>query len=289
MGVRLMKVSPVLTLLGLLSALAPADDPKAVFQVQCSACHAVDHKLVGPSLVEISGLYRNNPDGFVQWCMKPGRKRLEGIEMPSMAAVGEPTLRQIHAYILAEAAGKKEVKGPAVDAFQVPRALVRRPQVQRMFLPEASPAAIAVALPGDLSYCFDASECRLRYVWKGGFLDASGYWRDNGSKQAVIDGEIIYREAAFPLTGGSPGTAKFIGYSTKNGLPSFHYTRGGLDIVETITPLSDGSGIERAFEIKNAPPLKIEVAAPARAESSSGSLSLTAAQAKSFTLTLRWK
>lgn len=284
-----MKVSSVFILLSAAAGLAHADDAKALFQVQCSACHAVDHALVGPSLVEIAGLYRTNPDGFVQWCMKPGRKRLAGIEMPSMAAVGEPALRQIHAYILSESAGKKEVKASEIDVFAVPRAMVRRPQVQRMFLPEASPAAIAVALPGDLSYCFDATECRLRYVWKGGFLNASGYWRGNGNRQAAIDGEIIYRESAFPLIGGSEGTAKFIGYSTKDGLPSFRYTRGGMQVVETIRPLADGSGIERVFEIENAPPLKIEVAAPARVESSSGGLSLTAAQSKSFTLNLHWK
>jgi len=81
-----MKHLHTLTALATLVGSANADDPKVVFQVQCSACHAVDHKLVGPSLVEISGLYRTNPDGFVQWCMKPGRKRLDGIEMPSMAA-----------------------------------------------------------------------------------------------------------------------------------------------------------------------------------------------------------
>jgi hypothetical protein len=47
--------------------------------------------------------------------------------------------------------------------------------------------------------------------------------------------------------------------------------------------------MERVFEIGNAPSLKIEVAAPARAVSSSGSLSLSPDQAKSFTLTLHWK
>lgn len=284
-----MKRALILTAATLLAGGARAEDPKAVFQVQCSACHAVDHVLVGPSLVEISGIYRNNPDGFVQWCMKPGRKRLAGIEMPSMAAVGEPTLRQLHAYILQEAAGKKEQKASGVDPFAVPRAMVRRPQVQRMFLPDASPAAIAVALPGDLSYCFDASECRLRYVWKGGFLNASEHWLGNGSKQASIDGDIVYREAAFPLNGIPAGPSEFLGYSMKDGLPSFHYLRGGLDIVETLRPLSDGSGLSREFRISGTPPLKVEVAPPARAESSTGSLAISGEQAKSFTLTLHWK
>ena len=40
----------------------------------------------------------------------------------------------------------------------------RRPFVQRIFMPNSGPASIAVALPGDLNYCWDASQCRLRYV-----------------------------------------------------------------------------------------------------------------------------
>ena len=58
------------------------------------------------------------------------------------------------------------------------------------------PAAIAVALPGKVSYCFDAAECRLRYAWTGGFIDGSPYWKGNGSSQAAVTGEIVYRETA---------------------------------------------------------------------------------------------
>ena len=37
--------------------------------------------------------------------------------------------------------------------------------------PEAGPAAIAVAVNEELHYCWDAGECRLRYIWKGDFID----------------------------------------------------------------------------------------------------------------------
>ena len=148
-----------------------ADTPAQVFQIQCAACHVVDQMLVGPSLVEIAGIYRDRPDEFVKWCITPQHKREGVIEMPSMAHLGEPVLRQLHGYVIAAAEGKTELKKGNGDPYSAPRAMVRRPQVQRIFLPDASPAAIAVALPGDLSFCFDASECRLRYVWKGGFID----------------------------------------------------------------------------------------------------------------------
>src|SRR5687767_5561030 len=169
-----MKYPLLLALLPGAVALA-ADPPAQTFQIHCSACHAVDHMLVGPSLVEISGIYRENPDGFVKWCIAPQHKREGVVEMPSMAHLGEPVLRQLHGYILESAAGKTELKKTEGDPYTVPSAMTRRPQVLRIFMPDASPAAIAVALPGDLSFCFDASECRLRYVWKGGFIDGFPY------------------------------------------------------------------------------------------------------------------
>ena len=43
----------------------------------------------------------------------------------------------------------------------------RRPLMYRIFMPDASPAAIAVALPHGVSYCWDAGT-RLRYAWIGG-------------------------------------------------------------------------------------------------------------------------
>ena len=33
------------------------------------------------------------------------------------------------------------------------------------------PGAIAVNFGEDLSYCFDSTECRLLYIWQGGFMD----------------------------------------------------------------------------------------------------------------------
>ena len=288
-------MKPILLLAALLAcpALPAADEPAQVFQVNCSACHAVDQMLVGPSLVEISGIYRDNPDDFVKWCVTPEHKREGVIEMPSMAHLGEPVLRELHGYILKAAAGKTELKKGNGDPYGVPAAMVRRPQVQRIFLPDASPAAIAVALPGDLSYCFDATGCRLRYVWKGGFIDGAGYWRSNGSSLAKIDGKVIYREDRFPLTwpvAGEEAPPKFLGYSVaKDGLPTFRYRRGGMTWAETIVPLADGTGIERRFETSGARAMSVAPSDGVTITSSTGSLEIAPARAESFTLTYRWK
>jgi len=281
------------------AAASAANTPAEVFQMNCSACHAVDHMLVGPSLVEISGLYRENPEGFVKWCIQPQHKREGVVEMPSMAHLGEPVLRELHKYVIASAAGKTELRKGDGDPFSVPRAMVRRPQVQRIFLPDASPAAIAVALPGDLSYCFDASECRLRYVWKGGFIEGTPYWKANGSSLAKLDGAVVYREPACPLNRppgaatASPPPNRFLGYRvTKEGLPSFRYQREGKIYTETIRPLSDGKGIERHFETDDARGFRValpEIGTGVAITSGTGSLDIRPEQTKSFTLTYRWK
>lgn len=278
--------SRVLVLFAALPALpAAGDTPEQIFLIQCSACHAVDHKVVGPSLVEISGIYAKDPDGFLNWCMKPGKKRPEAIEMPSMAHVGEKTLKEIYGYIMTTAKGKTEV---AVADNSAELENNRRPRVQRIFLDGASPAAIAVALPGDLSYCFDAAECRLRYVWKGGFVDGIDHWKGNGSALAKIKGDIVYREAEFPLGNKSGGeSTKFLGYSMSNGLPTFRYLRGGVEFTELIKPLSDGTGIEREFTIKGGGPLAVKPAGEGVTVSSSTGEGPV--QASTFTLTYRWK
>jgi cytochrome c len=71
-----------------------------LFQSTCSACHAVDKKVVGPPLTEIARLYAENPDGIVKWARAPGKKRPDYPQMPPFASLGDPTLHQIAKYML---------------------------------------------------------------------------------------------------------------------------------------------------------------------------------------------
>jgi uncharacterized cupredoxin-like copper-binding protein len=128
----------------------------------------------------------------------------------------------------------------------------RRPFVQRMFVPEAGPAAIAVALPGAQNFCFDAGECRVRYAWRGPFLDASDHWKGNGSALAVLGNEPWWVSEAFPLQISGrrpPAVRKFLGYKLINGIPEFHYRWGEEEIFESIHPLAEG--LELRYRIPN--------------------------------------
>lgn len=129
------------------------------------------------------------------------------------------------------------------------------PYLYRVFIDGASPAAIAVSLTKDLSYCWDAGTCKLRFAWSGGFLDNSELWKGKGDVSAKVIGEVFFRDkTAFPLTLETKDKIPVLdykGYSLINRYPEFHYTLNGIDVYELILPKADGSGLIRKFRMPN--------------------------------------
>lgn len=127
------------------------------------------------------------------------------------------------------------------------------PYLYRILLPDAGPAAIAVSLPHQLSYCWDAGACRLRYAWEGEFLDPTDYWTVKGEPFAKILGTVFYRDKTdYPLRIGEPENipaVDFKGYQLIQKYPEFHYTLNSLEVYELILPKPDGTGLERTFRI----------------------------------------
>ncbi len=130
-----------------------------------------------------------------------------------------------------------------------------RARVYREFLPEASPAAVAVALPTGgrdvpYAYCFDAARCRVRYAWTGGFIDVP-YRRGD---RAEIKGSIYYRATAgFPLRFDDPeqkpSSTEFLGYSRADGVPTFRYRVDGHRVEHTVTLRPEGPGLVQQFQL----------------------------------------
>jgi len=245
-----MKPIQILALSASIASAAP--DGEQLFTTNCSVCHMLDQMLVGPSLAEIRTLYDGKPDEFVKWSVAPQRKRPNVIEMPSMVHVGEEGLRAIHEHVMKVSKGVKVREQKEGDPFAGSPPHVARPQVQRIFMPDAGPAAIAIALDGNVSLCWDAGECRLRYVWTGGFIDGHPYWKGNGSSQAKIIGKVRYKESSAPIPLGEP--SEFLGYRMEKGLPVLRYRIGPQYVTETFSPLPDGAGFSRKFTLD--PPLK---------------------------------
>jgi cytochrome c len=76
------------------------DSGKAYFTQYCSACHAVDIRLIGPPITEIAAIYKGKPEGIVTWSMAPGKKRAGFIPMPSFSQVDPKELLAIARYML---------------------------------------------------------------------------------------------------------------------------------------------------------------------------------------------
>jgi len=193
------------------------------------------------------------------------------------------------------------------------------PLVSRTFLPDCGPAAIAVGLPGGQSYCFDATECRLRYAWKGGFVDNTDQWEGKGDLWSQVAGRIYYRapaalhrelqigdpvEAASPPLSGSESSGRskngdataapvrWLGYQLIDGYPQLHYRISGADVRELIR--STGPGLQLIFNVSASPGAVRYFADPAAGASftssaghwAEGVLTLSATEAQQFTITL---
>lgn len=129
------------------------------------------------------------------------------------------------------------------------------PYYYRLYIDGASPAAIAVHLPGNISFCWDATPCQMRFVWKDGFVDNTELWKGHKDAKAKIEGTIVYRETRPDvLTIGEQNTnknpPKFKGYRvTDGGYLEFCYIVEGIEIFETIRELENKNGIVRHFRI----------------------------------------
>ncbi len=277
------------------SVAAAAPDGASLFTTNCSACHLLDQMVVGPSLVEIRKLYDGKPDDFVKWAIAPKRKRPGAVEMPSQVHVGEEGLRAIYTHVMAVSKGAKEKKQEKGDPYVASPTQTARPLVQRIFMPNAGPAAIAIALDSTNSLCWDAGSCRLRYAWTGGFIDGFPYWRGNGSSVAAITGTVRYVEASSPF-GDAP--VNFHGYAMKDGFPAFKYTAGGREVIESYSPIGDGDGFKRTFSIAPQSESPVVLMFPEQSGVSissdkgkleAGKLTLSPAEAAMFTLTFSLK
>jgi cytochrome c551/c552 len=271
-------------------------DGKTAFALNCGACHLPDQQVVGPSVVEISKIYRDDCAGFLKWCKSPGKKREGAVQMPSMAHIPDAQLTLIHDYLVKSSAGLSEKRKQEGDAYAKSPTITRRPNVLRIFMPDAGPAAFAVALDNSLSYCWDAGSCRLRYIWKGEFIDPYPVWKGNGSSLASIRGEIVFREPHSPLSlvsGASEADRQFLGYKLESGLPTFRYRVGDTTFTERIS-VNDG-GIARAFTVIATPTKPVTLDLPAIdglrwscpvGRVNDGTVTLSPAEAARFILTL---
>lgn len=135
--------------------------------------------------------------------------------------------------------------------------IAKLPALYRTFMPDASPAAIAVGLPTlkggpPQAFCWDATTCQLRYAWSGGFVDNAEQWDGKGQRLTKIVGDLYFRDSTF-LTpwyaGDKPMQLRFQGYTLIDRYPEFSYTIDGVAIHELNKPQAGQRGLVRRFTI----------------------------------------
>ena len=172
------------------------------------------------------------------------------------------------------------------------------PQVQRTFMPDAGPAAIAVDTGMGNSYCFDAGQARLRYAWTGGFIDDVEHLASSGDIFAKVQGRIWWRAGdAWPLHIGEPSgepKVEWHGYRLIHGVPELRYSVNGVEVRELITSNMGGEGLVRQFNLESVDRPVYFVAEPGRGATFAASagewdgpvLKLSPTEARQFTITM---
>ncbi len=144
--------------------------------------------------------------------------------------------------------------------------------IRRAF-PGIGKRGIGVGYPGGINLAFDAAQMRLASVWGGGFIEASGLWRGQGSGQARLLGKDVVNfppgpalavlaspDAPWPAVDPTPRPSphSFQGYTLDGERrPTLRYVVDGLAVEDFFIERRDAGGklfLERTIKFPAPPP-----------------------------------
>ncbi len=143
--------------------------------------------------------------------------------------------------------------------------------VRRAF-PGIGKRGLGVGYPGGINLAFDAAQMRLASVWTGGFIEASGLWRGQGSGQARLLGKDIVTfppgpafavlpapDTAWPAFDETPRPSRFAfkGYTLDaQQRPTLRYALEGFAVEDFFIERRDPAGklyLERTLKLTTPP------------------------------------
>lgn len=124
--------------------------------------------------------------------------------------------------------------------------------------------AINVGVPGGLNYTFDPVECRLRYVWRGSFIDAAPAWNGRGGNpvSAGDDAAVAFPNGNSLTIDALDTPPRFLGYRMVDQLPVFRYRISDATIEQHI--LLSPKQLTQRFVVKGANDEIVYAGGPAR-------------------------
>jgi mono/diheme cytochrome c family protein len=257
--------------------------------LNCIACHTFRGRTAairGPELTTMTERLEEN--WFHHFLAQPQRFAPLTV-MPSFWPDGKSTLPDV----LSGDPGQQRdalwqflAKGPEAGE---PAGLVLEPLVVevkneavivRRAFPGIGKRGIGVGYPGGINLAFDAAQMRLGSLWSGGFIEASGLWRGQGSGQARILGKdtvnfppgpafaVLARpDAAWPAIDATPRKSPFTfqGYTLDaQQRPTLRYSVDGFAVEDFFIERRDPAGklfLERTLKFPAAPPAGLHLRA----------------------------
>lgn len=173
------------------------------------------------------------------WLRQNGRGRIAHIVPASTELFGEPGYMRLLVNTLLWTA-RRPIPGA--------RALV-----QRTYLPNAYPGAIAITFPEGPTLCFDPARGGVSHVSDGDFVDLRPRWLTKQGEPAKISGEQFFHDAGrspyWTDAVGAEPNFQFMGYGVKEEFPELHYRVGDREVREQLRPAASGIGLVRELRI----------------------------------------
>ncbi|MFN0205580.1 MAG: c-type cytochrome [Planctomycetota bacterium] len=248
----------------------------------CITCHkfAGNESLGIPAMDLATTTKRINYAWFRDYLLEPGKLR-PGTRMPQFWPDGKSSLNHI-----LDGDTERQIEALWVylslgDAAPLPKGLrssadhelrpVDAPIVFRTFMNGVGPRAIAVGLPENIHYAFDAGACRIATIWRGKFISASSAWvaragqfTDPLSKDLITlpPGINVYvsdpADMSKPADAADADAMKFLGYALdEKGIPTFRYEYKTSEITETCNARIEQFGPVLKRKIKQNGPVRL--------------------------------
>ena len=253
--------------------------------VSCVQCHtAGGHPALGVPAVDLASMHRRLRPGWFRKHLLDPQKTNPGTRMTAFWGnggtdriftdiLGGDPVKQIDAIRSYLSLGESMPlpKGVVPDAGEYALVPADRPIVFGTFMEGVSPRTIAVGMPENLHYAYDAEHARLAKSWRGSFMDARGTWHGRagelenpaGTAELMMpDGPAIAmletRADAWPdanrrdAAGIRNGNWRFAGSSRDaDGRPAFHVLLDDIRITERPMPklAEGGTRLVREFRV----------------------------------------
>ena len=249
--------------------------------LNCIACHTFRGRkaaIGGPELTTMTGRLEENwfhhflaqPQRFAPLTVMPGFWPDGKSPLPDVLGGDPGQQRDALWQFLAQGPEAGEPAGLVLEPLVIE--VKNEAVIVRRAFPGIGKRGIGVGYPGGINLAFDASQMRLGSLWSGGFLEASGLWRGQGSGQARILGKDTVNfppgpafavldspTTAWPALDAVPGKSLFTfkGYTLDaQQRPTFRYAPGDFTVEDVFIERRAAAGkffLERTLKISDAP------------------------------------